>query len=347
MEQPVFSIVVPVYKVEKYIRTCVDSLIHQDFNSYEIILVDDGSPDSCPGICDEYASENENVKVVHKKNGGLVSARNAGLKAATGEYVFYVDSDDSLKSGALKTMWEKAVEKYHPDMLIFNMLRVFPNEQVKDPCYVKEGFYDRKQMDKEILPYMMYDHRMKFYHGLVFPSSGGKVVKRKILLEHYCKDEKIRMGEDNAYIFECLFFSDSVFFMDDYFYVYNQIEGSMRHNYDARRFENNRRLINYIQAHLGGKTKYIDYQINAFRAYWLIMAIFHEVKEHRPLLKAAGHIRTEISENDSLKGISDKLLPKDARLFISLIRRKQYIVVMVAASIINNVRNIKNGIKNK
>lgn len=346
MGQPVFSIVVPVYKVEKYIRTCVDSLLHQDFDDYEIILVDDGSPDSCPDICDEYARKNENIKVVHKENGGLVSARNAGLKVASGEYVFYVDSDDSLKSGALKIMWEKAIEKYHPDMLIFNMIRVFPNERVKDPCYVKEGFYDRKQMEKEILPYMMYDRRIKFYHGLVFPSSGGKVVKRNILLEHYCKDEKIRMGEDNAYIFECLFFSDSVYFMDDYFYVYNQIEGSMRHNYDAKRFENNRRLINYIQEHLGGKTSYIDFQINAFKAYWMIMAIFHEVKSGRPIPKSSRHIKIEIEKNESNKNINLDQLPRLAKAYVNLINHKKYTMVILAAKMINTYRNIKNENKN-
>ena len=88
------SVVVPVYRVEKFLNKCVDSIIAQTYKNLEIILVDDGSPDNCPSICDEYARKDERVRVIHKKNGGLSSARNAGLRAATGVYVAFVDSED-------------------------------------------------------------------------------------------------------------------------------------------------------------------------------------------------------------------------------------------------------------
>ena len=89
-----FSIIVPVYKVENYLRQCIDSLLAQDFSDFEVILVDDGSPDSCPAICDEYAQCNKRIKVVHKTNGGLSDARNAGIAVAEGQYITFVDSDD-------------------------------------------------------------------------------------------------------------------------------------------------------------------------------------------------------------------------------------------------------------
>lgn len=90
------SIVVPVYKVERYLDECVESLLAQTYPETEIILVDDGSPDGCPAICDGYASRYDNIRVVHKSNGGLSSARNAGIDAATGEYLMFVDSDDVI-----------------------------------------------------------------------------------------------------------------------------------------------------------------------------------------------------------------------------------------------------------
>lgn len=90
------SIIVPVYKVEKEIDRCVDSLLKQTYKNIEIILVDDGSPDNCPELCDQYAKEDNRVCVIHKKNGGLSDARNSGLKAATGDYILYVDSDDYI-----------------------------------------------------------------------------------------------------------------------------------------------------------------------------------------------------------------------------------------------------------
>ena len=91
---PEFSIIVPIYKVEKYLEICIDSIIGQSFCDFELILVDDGSPDTCGEICDRYSSSDTRVKVVHKENGGLSSARNAGLDIATGKYVIFIDSDD-------------------------------------------------------------------------------------------------------------------------------------------------------------------------------------------------------------------------------------------------------------
>ncbi len=89
-----FSVVVPIYKVEKYLRECVDSILSQTFTDYELILVDDGSPDDCPRLCDEYAAKDPRVKVIHQKNAGQACARNAGIKAAKGEYLICIDSDD-------------------------------------------------------------------------------------------------------------------------------------------------------------------------------------------------------------------------------------------------------------
>ena len=91
---PEFSIIVPIYKVEKYLEICIDSIIGQSFCNFELILVDDGSPDTCGEICDRYSSSDTRVKVVHKENGGLSSARNFGLDIATGKYIYFVDSDD-------------------------------------------------------------------------------------------------------------------------------------------------------------------------------------------------------------------------------------------------------------
>ncbi len=98
------SVIIPVYGVERYLARCVDSILRQTYNDLEIILVDDGSPDNCPVICDEYAQKDERVRVVHKKNGGLSSARNAGLSIATGEYVCFFDSDDFIEADMLEKL---------------------------------------------------------------------------------------------------------------------------------------------------------------------------------------------------------------------------------------------------
>lgn len=90
----IFSIIVPIYNVEKYLRCCVDSVLAENFADYEMILVDDGSPDGCGKICDEYAGKYPHIKVIHQENGGLSDARNAGIRAAKGDYLIFLDSDD-------------------------------------------------------------------------------------------------------------------------------------------------------------------------------------------------------------------------------------------------------------
>ena len=105
--QPKISVIVPVYKAEKYLHRCVDSILSQTFTDFELILVNDGSPDNCGAICDEYAQKDNRVRVFHKENGGVSSARNLGLDNAKGEWITFVDSDDWLKPGCLEQLTNK------------------------------------------------------------------------------------------------------------------------------------------------------------------------------------------------------------------------------------------------
>ena len=107
---PKISIIVPVYKVEPYIHKCVDSILGQTFTDFELILVDDGSPDNCGKICDEYAQKDSRIKVIHKENGGLSDARNAGIDIAKGEYIGFVDSDDWIEPDMYKLLYEMCIE---------------------------------------------------------------------------------------------------------------------------------------------------------------------------------------------------------------------------------------------
>lgn len=109
-DNPSVSILVPVYKVEQYLARCIDSVLAQDFTDWELILVDDGSPDRCPEICDEYAQKDRRIRVVHKENGGLPSARLAGIKEAKGKYVFHLDSDDWIPEKSISILYHYAVD---------------------------------------------------------------------------------------------------------------------------------------------------------------------------------------------------------------------------------------------
>lgn len=149
MKNPLISVIVPVYNVEKYLDRCVQSLVRQTYAPLEIILVDDGSPDNCPALCDAYTEKYPNVRVVHKKNGGLSSARNAGVDVARGEFIAFVDSDDWVAEDTYEYALQLAA-KHNADCVQFGFKQVSKEQEVErteEKIHVFSG--------KEILQYYM------------------------------------------------------------------------------------------------------------------------------------------------------------------------------------------------
>ncbi len=130
--KPIISIIVPIYNVDKYLEKCIESILRQTFRAYELILVDDGATDTSPLICDKYAQQDDRIRVIHKSNGGLSSARNAGLNTMTGEYVAFIDSDDWIALDMLELLYENIV-KYHADISQCEFVKV-KQEKELDCC---------------------------------------------------------------------------------------------------------------------------------------------------------------------------------------------------------------------
>ena len=122
-EKPLLSIIVPVYDVENYLQKCIDSILAQTFTDFELILVDDGSPDNCPALCDASAAKDARIRVLHQKNGGLSAARNAGLDVARGEWIGFVDSDDYIAPEMYETLY-KAVQSTGADLALCDYVKV-------------------------------------------------------------------------------------------------------------------------------------------------------------------------------------------------------------------------------
>lgn len=126
-----FSIIVPIYGVEKYIKKCVNSVLEQNYNNYELILVDDGSPDKCPIICDDYAEKDNRVIVIHKENGGSSDARNMGIEKATGDYIIFLDGDDYwLEIDLLKKLNER-INQFDSEVICLNYKKVYKNGKAR------------------------------------------------------------------------------------------------------------------------------------------------------------------------------------------------------------------------
>ena len=166
-------IIVPVYKVEKYIEKCIDSLVDQTYKNIEIILVDDGSPDKCPEICDSYASKHENVIALHKKNGGLSDARNFGVQFAKSDWVAFVDSDDYVEPQYIETLVELK-EKYEVDMVITRAVREMENGKGK-PSHKQ---FEAIRINASEALYQVYTGTKVGW------SAYGKLIPRDVLLKH-------------------------------------------------------------------------------------------------------------------------------------------------------------------
>lgn len=211
------SVIIPVYKVEKYLKQCVESVTKQTYQNLEIILVDDGSPDLCHQICDELAQKDNRIKVIHKSNGGLSSARNAGLDVCTGEYITFVDSDDFLDKDFILISLNKLKE--------FNVDTVFAGveeHKIKD--------------DKEILNSIGYEDEIvlsgeeKFKELYIasqfsFVMSVSKLFKREVFAS--LRFPLDRIHEDNAVILDILKNSKSVLLIKENLYHYIRREGSI------------------------------------------------------------------------------------------------------------------------
>ena len=154
MDEMLISVIVPIYNAEKYLKICIDSIINQSYYNIQIILVDDGSEDNCPAICDEYAQLDTRIIVIHKKNQGLVLARKSGLQIATGEYITFVDADDYIDIDT----YEKIVNNINydmPDIIAYDLIEEYSDRTVKKENQFSAGLYKEEQLKEKIYPKML------------------------------------------------------------------------------------------------------------------------------------------------------------------------------------------------
>lgn len=189
----ILSIIVPVYNVEVYLRKCVDSILAQTFTDFELILVDDGSPDGCPAICDEYAEKDQRVRVIHKENGGISSARNAGLDVAQGDYIGFVDSDDYILPDMYRILIKNA-NQYEACISAVGYYEVLKNGAIYKKC-APERMYVLKRED-------LVHHFYPENRWLIMPGVTTKVYLRSIF-------KQLRFPE--GYVYEDSFLQLPIF----------------------------------------------------------------------------------------------------------------------------------------
>lgn len=272
MNQPLVSVVVPIYNVEKYLDRCITSVVNQTYKNIEIILVDDGSTDNCPVICDDWAKKDSRIKVIHKKNAGLGMARNTGIDNAQGEYIFFFDSDDYVDFSTAEKCVE-TITRENSDVVIYGRYDVYDDGRIEErKITVTVRCFDAESIKNELLP-GMFTYDMGF--GV---SSCGKMFSTDVI-----KNNNLRFRRESEIISEDAFFAleffskiNSAVVISDMFYYYCKRNNSLTRSFKKDRqkqndiflekslqFAEKSSLPNTVAIHI--KARYLLYSLEAIK----------------------------------------------------------------------------------
>ena len=279
------SVVVPIYGVATYLRQCLDSIVNQTYKNLEIILVDDGSTDGSAEICDEYSEKDSRIVVIHKENGGLVSARKAGVKRCTGRFTAYVDGDDWIDLGYIDAIVKKTGIS-RVDMVICNHIRE-GEKRVISEAFLKDGYYNRHDLEEKVFSCMLYAGG--FYQFGV-SQYANKVFRTELLKKYQLMvPNGISLGEDVALTFPMLLECDSIYIFDDPLYHYRFNREGMSLQYRERTTMDSKRLIEFLKEKLPD-----EYELESQLDYYnCLMALTNVVNTARGGLKGGFSRRIE------------------------------------------------------
>lgn len=251
MKKPKISIIIPVYKVEGYLNRCLDSVVNQTFKDIEIILVDDGSPDDCPQLCDDWAMKDSRIKVVHKKNEGLGLARNTGMLYATGEFIAFVDSDDFVDINMYEILYNKAV-LHGADIVYCGYKYGLKDNTYEDKNdFVHETIYDKKEELENLSINYFYPIKGQFMMMSVWHS-----IYKKTVIKTLFHSEREVVSEDLHFQLSAILNSNKVVYIPDSLYYYCYNGESLSHTFKFSKFFGFQKLLNLLLSLYPGKERY-------------------------------------------------------------------------------------------
>lgn len=266
---PFFSVILPIYNVEQYLERCVRSVEKQSFRDYELILVDDGSTDISGQICDKLAERHDNIRVIHKENGGLSSARNAGIEIARGEYIWWVDSDDWISPCALSILYATAKFRQQ-DIIKFNHIRV-THEEKMIASIAAPGEYILRNQIKELIQ-QAFTKTSKY-----ILSAWSHIYRRQFLEENQLRfvSEREIGSEDYLFNLQAILLAERVSVIEESLYYYEQRMGSLTQRYKCDLPQRYMRLYHQIRDFYqqNGALEQCEPMINQFYVWHLIHGI--------------------------------------------------------------------------
>ena len=339
------SIVVPVYKVEQYLEQCMDSIIAQNCSKLEVILVDDGSPDGSPEICDAYAEKYENINVIHKENGGSVSARKAGVHAAKGKYITFIDSDDWVEEGYCSRMIE-IIEQYRPAVIAFTQHNKVESSGRIIQCRESErcGIFAREWLEKEVFPEILY--KPPFYSCGVTPALGLKVIERDLLMKFIDQvPDAVAMGDDLCLSLPIMLYAHNVYFDSFCGYNYRMNANSITHSYDPKAAVRNNVLLKYMKSTIDSFDAFNLHAQLEMYAVWIASGTVASLVLGSSDIKKNLDEMGELLQNECVVSGVKKQIPIKSKILLMLARRKKAHLLMLLKCIFFLKKKIKNSFR--
>ena len=330
MQNPKLSVIIPIYKVEAYLPRCIDSIINQSYKNLEVILVDDGSPDDCGKICDRYAEKYDYVQVIHKTNGGLISARKAGLNSASGDYICYVDGDDWVSPDHFIKVAE-AISQDDPNIVIHGY--TVAKETLEEPMpqiYLDYKYYTQEALEQEVIPCFL--SREPFYTPTVVPSVWGKSFRRDLLLKMQMDvPDEITIGEDAAVSYPAILEAASVSIIDDCGYMYRLNTSSMTRTYDRKLTTNLPILADYLESKFRESPYYevVKPQFCKYISFMTLGAISNELRGTESVKETIEKLQPLIQNEVIRESVKAEGVPSKIRKTFQYIETKQRLPLFI------------------
>ena len=233
------TIVLPIYNVEKYLERCLKSVINQTYSNLEIILVDDGSPDSCPRICDEWAKKDARIKVIHKQNEGLGFARNTGIENATGNFILFIDSDDYIELNLVEECYKEAIN-HNADIILFGLNKIDKNGHIieKKELVAQKYIYKGNEIINQLLPDIISNKNDK-HHNINLPMTAWSGMYSMDMIRkatwRFVSEREI-IAEDIYSLLNLYYYAQKVVIIPTALYNYCFNEQSLTHIYKKDKF---------------------------------------------------------------------------------------------------------------
>lgn len=345
--KPLVSTIVPIYNSEKYLRRCLNSLIAQTYGSMEIILVNDGSTDASAAICDEYASQDQRIKVIHKANAGVSQARNSGLDVASGIYIHYTDSDDWLEANAYEILVNVA-ENNDCDVVRYNAYNS-SNAIVNQAPY--KGLYSGEALENDVM--LSYIGSPKYGGEFLLGVPWLYFFKRSLIEKHHVRFNKNMFRcEDRLFTLTTLLSAKKMAFIDDALYHYETSAGSLSNKYDPIRWLQELQYLTEIQKEYTS-IKWADFVIEADKRIeneYVLRAVVSVNNEffsnnENSFSKKYSNTKTIISHDQlkiAIKNIKKETLGLKGNLTLWMIKHQQAFLL----SVFNTLILYKNKIAN-